>query len=377
MFHTSTTSLAVLTAIAQSGQGLGIAVLSEQINNTTDWVQLLPDGEFSAIDGRPHDVPGGKWIMNADIAQRLISQAKLRANDLVIDYEHQTLKAAENGKPAPAAGWFKDIEYRPGKGIFIKPVWADKAHELIVNREYRYLSAVFPYDRATGEPLAINMAALTNYPGVDGMQALAALAADFAAPATEPNHPKPREYAMNELLKKLLAKLGIVIADGAEPSEQNLNDAIAALSGMTGDKDKVAALTAELDSLKADNGNIDLTQYVPASTYNALHSELAVLKAANNVLTVDQVIEQAQTDGKLIVQAELDYLKQLGKQNIAALTATLNARPVVAALLGNQSQSKVPADVQKPAVAALTADQKTVADQLGISYDDMAKQLGA
>ena len=56
MFKNSITSLAVLSAIAQANQPLGIAVLSEQINNTGDWVQLLPDGEFSSVDGRPHDV---------------------------------------------------------------------------------------------------------------------------------------------------------------------------------------------------------------------------------------------------------------------------------------------------------------------------------
>lgn len=376
MFKTSTTSLAVLTAIAQANQALGIAVLSEQINNTDDWVQLLPDGEFSSIDGRPHDVPGGKWKMNADIAERLISQVQLRANELPIDYEHQTLRAAENGKEAPAAGWFKEMQYRPGKGLFVKPKWVAAAKERIVNREYRYLSAVFPYDKTTGEPLAINMAALTNYPGVDGMEALASLAANFTVPGNDSTNPNPREKAMNELLKQLLSRLGIVIADGAEPTEQNINDAIAALKAMDDGKDKVAALTAEIATLKADTGNIDLTKFVPVATYQALHVELAALKANNDVLTVDQVIEQAQADGKLIIPAEIDYLKSLGKQSLAALKAAIDARPVVAALTGKQTKGKAPEDANNTNVAALTADQKTVADQLGISYEDMAKDLG-
>lgn len=376
MFKTSTTSLAVLTAIAQANQALGIAVLSEQISDTDEWVQLLPDGEFSSVDGRPHDVPGGKWKMNAVIAERLISQAQLRANELPIDYEHQTLRAAENGKAAPAAGWFKQMQYRPGKGLFVKPTWVAAAKERIVNREYRYLSAVFPYDKTTGEPLAINMAALTNYPGVDGMEALASLAANFTVPDKDSTNPNPREKAMSELLKKLLSRLGIVIADGAEPTEQNVNDAIAALSAMDDGKEKVAALTAEIASLKADTGNIDLTKYVPVATYQALHVELAALKANNDVLTVDQVIEQAQAEGKMIIPAEMDYLKSLGKQSLAALKAAVDARPVVAALIGKQTKGKAPEDTTKTNVAALTADQKTVADQLGISYEEMAKDLG-
>ncbi|WP_051219842.1 phage protease [Rheinheimera baltica] len=377
MFKTSTTSLAVLTAIAQANQGLGVAVLSEQIDTTDGWVQLLPDGDFSSIDGRPHDVPGGKWKMNAEIAERLISQVQLRANELPIDYEHQTLKAADNGKPAPAAGWFKEMQYRAGKGLFVKPTWVADAKQRIINREYRYLSAVFPYDRTTGEPLAINMAALTNYPGLDGMQALASLAAQFGTAGNDSPTTNPREKAMNELLKKLLSRLGIVIDDGTEPTEQNINDAIAALTAMDTGKDKVAALTAEIAALKADTGNIDHSKYVPVDVYHALHAELASLKANNDVLTVDQVIEQAQNDGKLIVPAELSYLKSLGKQSLAALKASLDSRPVVAALMGKQTKGKAPDDVNKPTVAALTADQKTVADQLGISYDDMAKDLGA
>ncbi|MCB5226171.1 phage protease [Alishewanella sp. 16-MA] len=367
MFTPTTIALAVLTATANAS--LGLAVLSGELQTEDGWVQLLPDGEFASIDGRPHDVPGGKWKMSAQIAERLIQQAKLRANELVIDYEHQTLQAAENGKAAPAAGWFKDMEFRPGQGLFIKPVWLSAAKEHISNKEYRYLSAVFPYDPKTGEPLEIRMAALTNYPGLDGMKALAALT---ATTSPTPN----RENAMNELLKKLLAKLGITVPDGMDPTEQNVNDALAALTAMSGNDKELATLKAEVAALKADTGNIDYEKFVPVAAYTALHQQLAQLKASNDVMTVDQVIKQAEEDGKLITQAERDYLQALGKQNIAALKATLDARPVLAALKGKQTTT-APVDVERKNVAVLTADQKLIADQLGMSYSDMAKELGA
>lgn len=367
MFKPSLISLAVLTATTSTS--LGLAVLSGELATDDGWVQLLPDGEFSAIDGRPHDVPGGKWKMNSAIAAKLIQQARLRANDLVIDYEHQTLKADENGKPAPAAGWFKDMEYRPGKGLFIKPAWLTAAQTAIDAKEYRYLSAVFPYDPTTGEPLEIRMAALTNYPGLDGMKALAALS---ATNSTTTN----RENAMNELLKKLLAKLGIVVPDGTDPTEQNVNDALAALTAATTDKDKeVAALKSEVAALKADTGNIDYTKYVPVAAYSAVHQELAQLKASHDVLTVDQVIKQAEEDGKLITEGEKTYLQSLGKQNMAALKDTLNARPVLAALKGKQTNG-APEGADKKGIAALTADQKSIADQMGVSHEELAKDLG-
>ena len=37
------------------------------------WCQLLPFGQFKAVDGRPHDVPGNYWQMNAETAGRLIT----------------------------------------------------------------------------------------------------------------------------------------------------------------------------------------------------------------------------------------------------------------------------------------------------------------
>jgi phage I-like protein len=64
---------------------------------------------------------------------------------------------------------------------------------------------------------------------------------------------------------------------------------------------------------------------------------------------------------------------------MAALKAVLDSRPVVAALKGKQTTTttKSPDADDKTAVAALTADQKTIADQMGVSHEDMAKQLGA
>lgn len=343
MFKPSLTSLAVLSATVSTG--CGIAALSGELASDDGWYQLLPDGEFNSIDGRPHDVPGGKWKMNADIAARLIQRAQLRANDLVIDYEHQTLKTEENGKPAPAAGWFKSMEYRPGKGLYIKPAWLTAAKAHIDASEYRYLSAVFPYDKATGEPLEIQMAALTNYPGVDGMDAIAALAAKKFTTTTNPDPlQKQGEPPMNPLLQQLLAAIGISIADGTEPTAEQGQAALAALTALKTKADSAEDLTTQVAALKANPGNIDLAKYVPIGTYNGVVSELAVLRQQTTTDTVESLIEQAHKDGK-IVAAERDYLEQLGKQNgVAVLKGVLDNRPAIAALKASQTtNTKVPA----------------------------------
>lgn len=145
-------------------------------------LQLLPAGKFRAHDGRPTDAPA--WYIDAALAQRLIAAARARANPLVIDYEHQTLNAEKNGQTAPAAGWWdaKNMVWREGQGLFITDVtWTEKASAMIAAGEYKFFSPVFKYDKQTGAVTAILMGALTNYPAIDGMEALAArVAARFS-----------------------------------------------------------------------------------------------------------------------------------------------------------------------------------------------------
>ncbi len=174
MNYTSKNELAALAV--KSGNGIGFTSLSIKTQTKEAWQQLLPAGYFSAVDGRPYDVQSGKWFLDNFNAQRLISRAQLAVNDLVIDYEHQTLNTEKNGQPAPAAGWFKsDIEWRDGSGLWIRANWTKRAADHIRSGEYRFLSAVFTYDKKTGIPQSLHSAALVNRAGLDGMQAIAAL----------------------------------------------------------------------------------------------------------------------------------------------------------------------------------------------------------
>lgn len=139
--------------------------------STARSMQLLPSGEFRTADGRPASI--AHWRLNAEIADRVIAASAAAVNDLVIDYEHQTLRTETNGRPAPAAGWFKRLEYRAALGLFATDVrWTEAAARMIQAGEYRYISPVFSYDE-TGAVLRIISAALTNTPGLDGMDAVA------------------------------------------------------------------------------------------------------------------------------------------------------------------------------------------------------------
>lgn len=232
---------------------LGLAVLDAVLGPSDDgWHQLLPVGPFKARDGRPFDVPGGHWQLDKTIATTLINRAKTLGQDILIDYDHQTLKVDQNGQPAPAAGWYNgdEIEWREGEGLFIKPRWTERAAALVAAKEYRFLSAVFPYD-AQGRPLELRMTAITNDPGVVGMQALAALSAQPIQPGQPATLTK--ENSMNELLKKLLAKLGIELT--GDPTDEQLQKALTELDSLQASAKKApeleAALSAEKTALAA------------------------------------------------------------------------------------------------------------------------------
>ncbi|WP_421258658.1 phage protease [Aeromonas sp. 600886] len=371
--------VAILQANPVSGERL--AVLDAQLTPQGDgWYQLLPVGPFKARDGRPFDVASGHWQLDGQIAAALIARAKALGQDILIDYDHQTLHIEKTGKEAPAAGWFNgdEIEWREGLGLFIKPRWTDRAAAMVAAKEYRFLSAVFPYD-AQGRPLELRMAAITNDPGVVGMQVLAALS---ALPASQPGQlaNPSKETSMNELLKKLLAKLGIELT--GDPTDEQLQKALTELDSLQASAKKApeleAALTAEKASLAAlkaqPGGQVDLAQFVPVATYNALVTQVASLSAKVETTDAATLIKEARTQGK-VVAAEEEYLTAYAAQKgVAALKALLDPRPAIAALSASQTTQVTLPD--RAGNAVLSADDKYAADQLGISYEEFAKAKG-
>lgn len=369
--------VAILQANPVSGERL--AVLDAQLVPQGDgWQQLLPVGPFKARDGRPFDVASGHWQLDGQIAAALLARAKALGQDILIDYDHQTLKTDQNGQPAPAAGWYNadEIEWREGQGLFIKPRWTERAAALVAAKEYRFLSAVFPYD-AQGRPLELRMTAITNDPGVVGMQALAALSALPGQPAT-----LTKENSMNELLKKLLAKLGIELT--GDPTDEQGQKALTELDSLQASAKKApeleAALSAEktaLAALKAQTtsvqqgAQVDLAQFVPVATYNALVTQVAALTAQVDTTDAATLIKEARTAGK-VVAAEEEYLTAYAAQKgVAALKALLDPRPAIAALAASQTSAVVMPE--KKGDAVLSAEDKYAAEQLGISHEDFAK----
>ena len=301
------------------------------------------------------DVPA--WRINAATAQRVIA-AFNAAQPPVIDYEHQTLHKEANGQPAPAAGWMHGLRWIEGRGLFAEAELTERARALVQSGEYRYFSPVFEYAQGSGEVTRILMGALTNHPAIAGMEAVNLMAAASARFTTTPTNSTKESDDMNELLKKLLAALGL-------PEDASEEQALAAIKALT-DKPAVAATTATTTAP-------DPAQYVPVAVVQELQNNIAALSASVHSRAVDDVIAPALGDGRLL-PAEEAWARDTAKTpaGLASLTSLLKVRQPIAALASTQTKG------QPPAAAAtdthgLTADELAVAAACGMTPEAYAK----
>ena len=317
-------------------------------------LQLTPAQDFTPSDGRAMDVPA--WRINAATAQRVIA-AFNAAQPPVIDYEHQTLHKEANGQPAPAAGWMHGLRWIEGRGLFAEAELTERARALVQSGEYRYFSPVFEYARGSGEVTRILMGALTNHPAIAGMEAVNLMAAASARFTTTPTTSTKESDDMNELLKKLLAALGL-------PEDASEEQALSAIKALT-DKPAVAATTATTAAP-------DPAQYVPVAVVQELQTNLAALSASVHSRAVDDVIAPALGDGRLLPAEEV-WARDTAKTpaGLASLTSLLKVRRPIAALASTQTKGQPPAAATD--THGLTADELAVAAACGMTPEAYAK----
>lgn len=346
-----------------------IASLSLAINPASNnEIQLLPAGRFRAQDGRPEDCPEG-WYIDADIAAMLIAAADARATPYVLDYEHQTLRAAKNGQPAPASGWFKTLEWRDGEGLFATGVdWTAAAASHIEAKEYRFISPVFLYDKE-GRVTSLINAALTNTPALDDMDEVMLAAASLIAATTN------EDSMMDELLEQLRWFLGLPLSATkddilAELKKLQLKiqdgDNTAAASGIdfiSNLESRVAALTAQVE-------NPDPARFVTVEVMNeAINQARASGQEQIAQLTLrqsDELITAALSDGRLL-PAQKAWATALAKSDPDKLREFVAKQPKVAALSRTQTLGQPPSSsFHRPSVEADDDINLAVLSTMGI-----------
>lgn len=299
-------------------------------------VQLLPAGEFRSLDGRPQEVAA--WFIDGKIAETLIAAAAARATPYVLDYHHQSLMAAEKGIKAPAAGWFKTLDWVEGIGLFATDVqWTEAARQMVEADELRYVSPVFAWDRADGRVTHLINAALTNNPGLDGMAAVTdRVAGALAAAGLDFNSLEC--CAMDDLLDRCRYFLNLPITATAEDCTAELQKLIDQVGALGATDTAAASLTLGGRLVAALTRTPDAAEYVPMTVHAALQNELATARATIEVGQRGALMAAALADGRILPATETYWRGQ----PLAALAAYLDIAQPVAALAGMQSGGKSP-----------------------------------
>ncbi len=136
-----------------------IYALTNDIGQCPEEVKILPVGTVNSEKG--------DFIVDQESYKEMKAEMQRRGIDIVIDYEHQTLKDVQ----APAGGWVKDLIYTP-EAIVAKVEWTPKAKEYLKNKEYRYLSPVVLTRKSDSKAVVLHSLALTNTPAINGMFAI-------------------------------------------------------------------------------------------------------------------------------------------------------------------------------------------------------------
>lgn len=127
-----------------------------ELNGVPDVVKILPLGLVKSQKG--------DFTVDRESFEDMKQKYQSRGIDIVIDYEHQTLKDVQ----APAGGWIKDLILE-GDAIAAKVEWTPTAKKYLENKEYKYLSPVVLVRKSDHKAVALYSAALTNTPAIDGM----------------------------------------------------------------------------------------------------------------------------------------------------------------------------------------------------------------
>jgi len=327
-------------------------------NGKSDSIQIFPAGTFTAPDGAL--AGNGPWVLNKDQAEKLIAAVSDQQN-ILIDYDHQSLLFTKNQRPLAAAGTFSGsgLKWVEGEGLFATGVqWTAAAADKIKSGAYKYISPLFTYDNKTGAVKRLISIAVTDNPAIKNMQEIELAAASFF------NH----HHHEDTMKKQLLALLGL---------DENADDAaiIAACSELKSANDEKESLAKELDKLTAENEKLaatsedhDESKFVPVDVVIELQEKFAAL---SKKVESDKVAKLIADNASKLPTASLR--EWAAEQDFAALSAYLEKAPEIAALNNMQTEGKE-MDSLESAESLVAAANKYQAEMKnsGTPVDDLA-----
>ena len=319
---------------------IGVAVLRIGTDGEApEWVTLIPAGRMEHRGGDSYELADPDAVAAA-------TREWMRTQDLVVDYDHQTEEAPKSGSRAPAAGWIKEVSVRDG-AIVGRVEWTERAKAHIEAREYRYISPVFLYDRATRQIKSLARAGLTNSPALPEMPALA------RAPSME------RQQMESKDLKALLG----LDAAADEAAVKVRLDAIRA-EGATGAVERIAAAAglpanSTEEAVIAARAAPDPAQWIPRAQYDAVAGQLASRQTAGVESEVDALVAA----GK-VAPAQRSWAVGYASQDPEGFRRFAAAAPVLVQPGATTAQGSPAAGPAK-----LSAEERQVCSALGVSEE--------
>jgi phage I-like protein len=343
-------------------------------------------GEFQVLPAGKIEIEGmAPAFLDEAAAREVIAAFTARGNDMVIDYEHQTLREDK----APAAGWIRELVWKGAEGLWARAVdWTRVAKEHLENREYRYFSPVIIVDEV-GRVVRLFNVALTNSPRINHLQPIVA---KFGAMETE-----IEEAIMIEKLRKLLGlaadagedkvleavTLSVNKAEGIVACKEIL-DALgvkadagkeAVVGTIAAIKESAAVACKEiLDALgvKADAGKDEVLRTVaalkaPAGAAVQLSQQVAALTAKIAAMEQEDLVSLALKEGKTSPEEVEKWGRELALKNPESFKTIVLSRPagsvvpVDKIVVAKDLPQGVPADTQKQVNRLMGVDDATFA----------------
>jgi phage I-like protein len=278
----------------------------------------------------------GTFVLDAAGLKSIMAAYADHGVELAIDYEHQTFAAADNGKPAPAAGWFKP-EARADGLWAVNVRWTDAASEMLRGKEYRYFSPTFEVDDKKRITRLLPLA-LTNFPATKNLAPLVA-ASQVATPtaiAKEQN-----------VMPNFAALIGL--KDDAPEGE--IEGRAASLAGLERDL---------LSATGADNIGSAMAAVVSLKSITAENETLRKTIAEHEALRAqDEAAEKRKAfDAVMLSCFESGKVSRKDEDQIARLTTLFETHGIDALNLSVQMLRGRPQPIYQPAMSTNVEEQK-------------------
>jgi phage I-like protein len=359
------------TAGVDFGTGAGIGIHSAILDEggaAPEWIELIPAGVFRGRDGRgPFNLADAAAVMEATQALRMSA-------GIPIDYDHATDLAAPEGRPAPAAGWIKELRERDG-ALWGRVQWTPHGAAAVTTREYRYISPVFEHGK-DGTVTRLLRAALTNNPNLY----LTAISSkekrerrDDSADGTGGlNNLESEGDPMDARLAEIRSLLGL---------EQNAaaDEMVAAIRAIM-PAPETDANAAHAPEPRMNESAVDLGRYVPVAHFQKAIGELNALRAIHARERSEHIVAEAVRAGK-IVPAQREWAIAYCAADEAGFKDFAARQPAVALgeiafgpVRASASAAERPVDGEGRARSALTGTEQAVCSHLGLDAADYMRR---